>query len=172
MLSLFSWKMSSCYSREERGEYTLLKLRRLCFHFKIILQTSTLNLKYLMLGKPDPPNQLSRAREGSQKQSWSLYVFELGSLFICMVVQLSVLVGFPKEWGYLCFSWLGDLFLPIMFPCPALIWDFVPSLIVSCYAVFGRYPWEACSGEWGGWLGALKRGEIAVRKYWKQKIIK
>lgn len=38
-----------------------------------------------------------------------------------------------------------DTFPPAGLPHPALIRRFVPSLIVSCYTMFSRYLWEACS---------------------------
>ena len=30
-------------------------------------------------------------------------------------------------------------------PCTALIRGFVPSVIITCSAMFGFYPWEPCS---------------------------
>ena len=44
-------------------------------------------------------------------------------------------------------------FPPTGLPCPTLIWGFVTSRIVSCYAEFSWYQWEACSflkGNRGG----------------------
>ena len=71
-------------------------------------------------------------------------------------------------------SW--DPFPPTGLPCPALILGFVSGLVVSCYAVFSWYPWEACSflkgnrggedlGERGGergLLGGVERGKTGM----------
>lgn len=39
---------------------------------------------------------------------------------------------------------LRTLYLLNGLPHPDLICGYVPSLTASCYAVFSRYPWEAC----------------------------
>lgn len=36
-------------------------------------------------------------------------------------------------------------FPPTGLPCPPLIREFVPDLIVFCCVIFGCYPWEACT---------------------------
>lgn len=80
------------------------------------------------------------------------------------VIVVNVFVGFlipgarVVSDSFAC-SW--DLFPPAGLPLPALMWDFMPSLVQSFYAVFGWYLWEDCSflkgkeeqwrGEVGGW---------------------
>jgi hypothetical protein len=43
------------------------------------------------------------------------------------------------------FASTWDSFSPTGSPCLNLIWGFVLSLTVLCYALFSWYPWESCS---------------------------
>lgn len=65
---------------------------------------------------------------------------------------------------------------------PPLIWEYVLSHIVTCYAAFHGYPWEACNFlkgngsevdmgvRGGGGMGGIEGRETMVKMYWKQKI--
>lgn len=97
---------------------------------------------------------------------------------LCIYVMVvNVFVGFlilgarVVSDSFAC-SW--DLFPPAGLPLLALVWGFMPSLVQSFYAVFGRYPWEDCSflkgkeeqwrGKWG--VGGRSGGrEISVLKF-------
>ena len=65
-----------------------------------------------------------------------------------MIVQVGVLVGLLTvkmrvfSDSIACFS---DPFPPTGLPYAALIWGYVPSLIINCYSLFNCYSWEACS---------------------------
>ena len=74
-----------------------------------------------------------------------------------MVVGVTIGMGIVSD-TFAC-SW--NYFPHTGLTCPVLIWGYVPSFIVSCYALFCWYPWKACSflkenrGEW-----ILGRGEV------------
>lgn len=54
----------------------------------------------------------------------------------------------------------GDLFSPTELPCSALKGEFVPSLIVTCYAMFGM------EGSWiWGWWESRGRGNFGWDVY-------
>jgi hypothetical protein len=81
-----------------------------------------------------PHNQLTRTQVASQR-SGSLNRSDLGPLYICYGrVTLSSCVN-PNSRSRAVsdiFAYLWDPFLPLGLPCPALMWEYVPGLIVDC----------------------------------------
>lgn len=82
-----------------------------------------------------------------KQQSWSPHELILGTLHICYGCVGRCSFGTPNSGNegisdpLVCAL---DSFLPTKLPPAALRRGCVPSLIVSCYAVFARHPWEAC----------------------------
>lgn len=67
---------------------------------------------------------------------------------------------------HVAYTWYP--FPPTGLPCPALIWGFVPCLIVSCYDMFSGYPWDACPFV-KGYGGGVDLGERGDEAGWEEQ---
>lgn len=110
--------------------------------------------------KNSPQNQL-RTHGGFQR-SGSLYGSDLGSLHTLWLCSL-MFMRYSWQWerglsdSFVCF-W--ELFSPIGLPHSALIWKYVPGLIITC----GAKVWSMFCGRpdpfWSGW------GNLRERRGW------
>lgn len=89
-------------------------------------------------------------------------MFMIGHLHICYgcIVWCSWETSNTGIWAISdSFTYSWDSFLSTGKLCPALIKGFVPSLIVTCHAMFGWHPWEAASFL-NKRRGRRRRGEV------------
>lgn len=176
--------MSSCYSREQRGEYTFLKLRGFCFHFKMILWRPSLHLKCITPHEHTPQNQLSRAHSGSKRlkqQSQNMHGSVLG-LHICYACLLAwYSCGTPNSGNRGCL-WLFCLILATLssywvasfsIKLRGGAWSYCNMIWHVWFIFLGGLPLRKREEEWtwggGKWvLGEMEGGETVAGMFWNQ----
>lgn len=128
----------------------------------------------------------SRTDSGSHRMKQRLHGSTLGPLHTWYGCIVKCFGGMPNS-GCLgvCDSFVCSLDTfppPPRLLSPTLIWWFVPSIITTCYVIFGWYSWEACY-LWGemeeqwiwegralmGAVGEVESVEAAVKMYYMTK---